>query len=157
MNSCGEKSVRRVQPLKLRYKSRAWYLKAFCMEKRDLRLFKLSRIVDLKVMEETFEFCNSSAPLASSICEGKPQTVPYRQIQMRFPEKMAYRVYDEFEPEYICRQNNGDFLVSAEMPEDEWLIGFLLSFGAEVEVIEPKYLREVLAERARGILEKNKT
>ena len=156
INSLGEQSVRRVQPLKLLYKSRAWYLKAFCMEKQNLRLFKLNRIVELKVLEETFEFCDSSAPPASAIYAGEPPTAAYRQIQLRFSEKMAYRVYDEFEPEDICRQSNGEFLVSAEMPEDEWLIGFLLSFGAEVEVIEPKYLREILAERAREILKKNK-
>ena len=36
------------------------------------------------------------------------------------------------------------------------LTGFLLSFGAQVEVISPVYLREVLAAQAREIYEKNR-
>ncbi len=47
-------------------------------------------------------------------------------------------------------------MVSAEMPEDSWLVGFLLSFGANAEVIEPAYLRDALAKQAQLIYEKNK-
>ena len=47
-------------------------------------------------------------------------------------------------------------IVSTEMPEDAWLIGYLLTFGTQVDIIEPLYLKEVLAEQARKIYEKNK-
>lgn len=53
-------------------------------------------------------------------------------------------------------QTNGDLIVSTEMPEDAWLIGYLLTFGTQVDIIEPLYLKEVLAEQARKIYEKNK-
>ena len=43
------------------------------------------------------------------------------------------------------------------MPVDPWLVGYLLSFGAQVEVAEPEYLKEALAEQARKIYEKNKS
>ena len=33
------------------------------------------------------------------------------------------------------------------MPVDTWLTGYLLSFGAQVEIIEPKYLKGILAEQ----------
>ena len=69
---------------------------------------------------------------------------------------MAYRVYDEFEGSEIEETENGDLMVSAEMPEDNWLIGYLLSFGTQVTVIEPTYLQKVLADAAKKIYEKNK-
>ena len=69
---------------------------------------------------------------------------------------MAYRVYDEFEDDELTEQENGDFIVATYMPEDTWLIGYLLSFGVYVEVIEPAYLREVLSDEAKKIYEKNK-
>ncbi len=69
---------------------------------------------------------------------------------------MSYRVYDEFDRTQIQRQDNGDLIVSAKMPEDTWLIGFLLSFGIQVEVIEPLYLKSVIAQQAKQIYEKNK-
>ncbi|MGS0764360.1 hypothetical protein [Syntrophomonas curvata] len=69
---------------------------------------------------------------------------------------MAYRVYDEFETSEITEQENGDLVTSAEMPEDDWLIGYLLSFGTQVEVIEPAYLKGILFDKAKKIYEKNK-
>lgn len=65
-------------------------------------------------------------------------------------------MYDEFEGNEIEETENGDLIVSSEMPEDSWLIGYLLSFGTQVTVIEPAYLQKVLADEAKKIYEKNK-
>lgn len=70
---------------------------------------------------------------------------------------MAYRIYDEFDYTRINKQENGDFIVSAEMPQDDWLIGFLLSFSTQVDIIEPVYLRNIVSEQAKKIHEKHKS
>ena len=67
---------------------------------------------------------------------------------------MSYRVYDEFDKTMVSQKENGDLIVSAQMPEDEWLIGYLLSFGTQVDIIEPAYLRDIVAEQAQKIYEK---
>ena len=69
---------------------------------------------------------------------------------------MAYHIYDEFDITEIKYQKNGDLKVCVEMPVDTWLIGYLLSFGPEVEIIEPKHLKSVLAAQAQAIYNKNK-
>ena len=148
-SSCEVVSERIVQPLKLAYKSRAWYLKAFCTVKQDYRIFKLNRILDLEVLNENFlrhDFREQS-------CASERE---YHQIMLRFPKEAAYRVYDEFDNSQVQRQENGDFIVSAKMPEDAWLTGFLLSFGTQVDIIEPVYLKDMLAKQAKLIYEKNK-
>lgn len=149
-SSYGIISERIVQPCKLAYKAKAWYLKAFCTEKQDWRIFKLNRIWDLEILNESFP--HRSFPKPIEISEGE-----YNQITLRFPKEMAYRVYDEFDETQIEYQKNGDLIASAEMPVDTWLIGYLLSFGAKVEIIEPKYLCEILAAQAQEIYEKNKS
>lgn len=148
-NSSGVMNERRIYPLKLSYKSKAWYVKAYCTGKKDFRLFKLTRILACELMEEEFLPC--VFPEQENALEQE-----YRTITLRFPKELAYRVYDEFDKTQVQEQENGDLIVSAEMPEDAWLIGYLLSFGVYVEVIEPAYLREVLAEEAKKIYEKNK-
>lgn len=157
--SCGEISERTVQPWKLSYKARAWYLKAFCTERQDMRTFKLNRIIDLEILNETFPHCLSKEPKTSrqksSLCD-KGGLHEYNQISLRFPGEMAYRVYDEFDKTQVQQQANGDLIVSAKIPEDTWLIGFLLSFGTQVEILSPAYLKEILAEQAKLIYEKNK-
>lgn len=148
VSSDGKESLRKIQPLKLAYRSREWYLKAWCMERKDFRIFKLNRILRMTCTEQSFtprhfpEF-----PQADSAgCEG---------ITLRFPREMAYRVYDEFDPEAVERMENGDLLVqNVDMPQDAWLTGYLLSFGTSVEILHPAHLRETVARQARAIWEK---
>ena len=145
-------SSSKIHPLKLLYKSRAWYVKAYCAEKKDFRLFKLNRIIRWELLEE--EFIPVSWPEPSE--EEKTPEQDQTPIVLRFSREVAYRVYDEFDLNHIQEQENGEMLVTAYMPQDGWLTGFLLSFGAQVEVISPAYLREVLAAQAREIYEKNR-
>jgi len=42
------------------------------------------------------------------------------------------------------------------MPIDEWLIGYLLSFGSKICIIEPKYLKKIVYNEAKKICEQNK-
>ncbi len=150
VSSYAEISQREIHPLKLMYRSRAWYLKAYCTEKKDFRLFKLTRILDCELMDEEFSACvfpEQSDP---------PPQQQYHTIKLRFSKEAAYRVYDEFDQTQVQQQENGDLLVSAEMPEDAWLIGFLLSFGTQVDILSPIYLKDFLAEQAKLIYEKNK-
>ena len=141
---------RTVQPYKLVYKAKAWYLQAFCTEKQDWRIFKLNRILELEVLEEGFSQLNPPGPIETF--EGE-----YPKVTLRFPKEMSYRVYDEFNKAQIQRQENGDLIVSANMPEDPWLIGFLLSFGTRVDILSPAHLKEAGAEQAKLIYEKNRT
>ncbi len=150
----GALSERVVQPLKLMYKARAWYLKAWCRERQDFRIFKLVRILELELLQETF--LPKVIPEEQDMRQGDGSCRREVSMRLRFPAEMAYRVYDEFDGEQVERQADGDLLVSAKMPEDEWLMGFLLSFGTKLDVISPADLRHRLAEHGRLIFEKNK-
>ena len=153
-SSYGEISERIVQPLKMTYKSIAWYLKAYCKTKQDYRIFKLSRIIDLEVLADSFSKCSFPEPKKE---QKKELEQIHNTIVLRFPKNMSYRVYDEFDKTRVRKKENGDLIVSAEMPEDEWLIGYLLSFGTQVDIIEPAYLKDIVAEQAKKIYEKYKS
>lgn len=148
--STNKRSERIIQPLKLSYKSKEWYLKAFCLKKQDFRIFKLNRILKLELLTQTF------IPKLYPESENKLKQ-SYSRIVLLFSKEIAYRVYDEFEETQIKYQKNGDFIVSTKMPIDTWLIGYLLSFGSQVEIMEPKYLKKILAAQAQKIYEKNKS
>lgn len=144
LSSSGQKMQRRIYPLKLSFRAKAWYVKAFCAEKKDFRLFKLNRVLSCRLLDETFvpmEYPDADSAAAPA----------YSSIVLRFPGEMAYRVYDEFGGDQITQEENGDMVVRSQMPEDSWLIGYLLSFGASVEVIEPIHLRKILVDEAKKI------
>ena len=145
----GKADERTIEPLKLFYKSKDWYLKAYCRLKEDFRIFKISRILKWELLEDRFQ-----PKTFPEVLDRYQQT--YNRVTLRFHEKVAYRVYDEFDINQIQLEKNGSLLVTAYMPEDEWLVGYLLTFGVWVEIIEPVYLKKVLAARAKEIYENNK-
>lgn len=144
-----EPEQRIIKPLKLLYKSKAWYLKAYCTERFDFRIFKLNRILQLELLDEYF------SPIIYPEQEDR-EVGKYTQITLRFPKEMACRVYDEFDISQVKTDAEGNLMVIAQMPEDAWLVGFLLSFGTQVEIIEPVRLREAVAQVAKKIYRKNK-
>jgi predicted DNA-binding transcriptional regulator YafY len=147
--SCEKIRARKIYPLKLAYRSKAWYVKAYCARKNDYRTFKLNRILELEMLDESFS--GFSFPEEKDLSQEE-----YEAVVLRFSGEAAYRVYDEFDRTDIARQENGDLLVSARVPQDMWLIGFLLSFGSQVEIAEPAGVRKAVAEQAKQIYEINK-
>ena len=148
-NTRGEVIERVICPLKMVYKAKNWYIKSFCMNKSNFRIFKLTRIIQARNMEKNFD------PMEFPQ-EKKEMKVNYENVILRFPQRMAYRIYDEFEVDEIHQDDNGDFIICATMPIDEWLIGYLLSFGSKVCIIEPKYLKKIVYNEAKKICEQNK-
>lgn len=138
VSAYGEETSRTVYPLKLVFKSRAWYLQGFCSIKNDYRTFKINRILELRDTGERFYEDYTPPPIGLAA----PQSI--EPIMLEFAPHVAYRVYDEFDEGCIERDNDGRLFVEASMPIDEWLYRYLLSFGKDVCVISPEYLRRKL-------------
>jgi predicted DNA-binding transcriptional regulator YafY len=148
-NSYGEKTIRTVEPLQLWFKSRAWYLRAFCRNKQSQRLFKLNRIKNIRLLPE--EFTRQPKKEDPPLPDFEAQN-PGVEITMKIHPTQAYRVYDEFEESQITRHADGSFTVRFSYPEDEWVYGFILSFGMYAEVIKPLQIREIIKERLQKTL-----
>lgn len=128
-----ENTCRKVKPLKLLFKSSAWYLQAFCIHQNDFRVFKLNRIIDVKLTEEMFEnidFPKSSIPIAENDID----------MELVFSSEIAYRVYDEFDKDCITLLDNGDLYVKVRLPNKKWLVRYLLSFGKTIKVLSPEFV-----------------
>lgn len=148
-NSYGKTSKRKVEPLKLYFKYNAWYLSAYDIVKEDGRFFKVMRIKDLKMLEDTFERKVLPPP--------KEVSVPnITKLKLEIDASVAYRVYDEFEESSITVLKNGNFLVEIELPENDWLYGYLLSFGEHAKVIEPIHIKEIIMAKLNKSIENYK-
>lgn len=138
-NSSGEKSTRRVEPMKLIFKVNAWYLQAFCLTKNTNRTFKISRISDLWITPQTFVERNSDELSESG---QMPKHQDWIDLCLKISAEGAYRVYDEFDETSIAKNQDGSFTVTASLPDGKWLIRYLLSFSADIEVVSPQTIRD---------------
>lgn len=137
-NSNGEESKRLVEPLQIWFKNKSWYLISYCKNKSDYRIFKITRMKKIKILEEHFE-----RELPKENCD---RECNFKSIilELEISKDMAYRVYDEFENEEITKNENGDFIVKVEYPENEWVYGYILSFGEYAKVLSPDRAKETI-------------
>ena len=151
-SSHGEILPREVLPARLVFKGQSWYLQGFDLLREDYRSFRLTRMLDLRVTDQSFhreltppdiDFPGEIPPLFRADC------------RLRFESRLAYRVYDEFLPEDVEILPDGRLEVRVSLPADDWLYGYLLSFGTGVEVLEPESLRQRLAAMGAEIFRKH--
>ena len=64
----------------------------------------------------------------------------------------SYRVYDEFDKECIAKTQEGNFLVKVEFPENDWVYGYILSFGENAKVISPENVKNKVKQKLRKSL-----
>lgn len=144
-SSYGEEKKRQAEPLQIYFKDKAWYLKAYCRLKQNYRLFKISRMKDIKILDETFE------RELQDIKEKQPNFKVIK-LELEISKEMSYRVYDEFKKENIIQKENGDFIVKVEFPENDWVYGYILSFGEYVKILSPEYAKSIVKEKLQKSL-----
>lgn len=151
-NAKMEKTRRTASPLQLAFKDRTWYLRAYCEMRKQVRLFKLTRMRQVELTDQTFTW---HLGMEEESKEDQFQIVrKVVRLKLLIGGEMAYRVYDEFEEEQIMCTDEGDFIVTAEYPEDNWLYGYLLSYGPYLKVIEPVRIGEVLMKQIKKTIKR---
>ncbi|WP_324271003.1 YafY family protein [Fusobacterium polymorphum] len=146
-SSKAEKINRRVKPIRLLFKEQDWYLYAFCLLRNDFRYFKLSRIKDLEVLAINYEDNFENIVLKREI--KYENTV---NIKLKFNKSVAFRVYDEFKA--IVEDKKGNLYVEMKIPNNYKLYNYIFSFGANVEILEPKEIRNQLKNMINKIAKK---
>jgi len=152
-NSYGEKTTRRIEPMQLWFKSRAWYIKGYCLKKLDTRIYRLSRLRNLVITDEHFP--ERDLHVKQQDLPAKQVVNENIQIVLRIAPEMTYRVFDEFDEGRVETMPDGSFIATATWAEDNWVYGFILSFAEYVEVLEPAHLRETIKAKALKIHENN--
>lgn len=131
----GKASCRRIEPYKLKMKSGRWYLSAYCLNRKEFRVFKVNRIDQVETTEQHFikrdYIENENAGMISCDTEKKV---------LRFSNKSYSRIVDIFSENEISKVNDEYIIVTTYIRNYQWLISMILSFGDQVEVIEPKSL-----------------
>ncbi len=167
-------SKRYVKPTKLVFKYNAWYLQGYCFDKEAYRTFKLNRIQELAL--DVSDNLNAPSPQSAGVTKKASaptsatlvatDTTPpppasatlwndtedsSEPIVLRFLSSVAYRVHDEFDITTAQEHADGSYTITLSLPIDNWVVGYILSFGDAVEVLEPAYLRELVATSAKSI------
>lgn len=143
----GENTKRNVYPLKLCFKGQSWYLYGYCNTRHDNRFFKLTRIKELSVLDETFI---KKAP-SQIFIENSILNDDFIMLKLKLSKKMAYRVYDEFNT--FKQLDDGSFIAEIMYPKGEWIFNYITSFGEDCEVLSPEDVRLEIKMKLKKTLE----
>ena len=145
-NSNGEESKRIVEPLQIWFKDKSWYLVSYCKLKQDYRIFKIARIKEVKMLQEHFE---RELPKEE---ENEKHNFKIIELELEINKAMTYRVYDEFESKEITKKEDGNFIVKVKYPENDWVYGYILSFGEYIKVLSPDKLKYIIKDKLEKTL-----
>lgn len=136
------------------FKGFGWYLFSFCNLRQDYRIFKLSRMDTLSILNE--EIHKGRISYEKYLSMNKVEKLP-TELTLKFSEKVRYRVEDSFDKDEMTFEEDGSIIVNTKFLENEWIYSMILGYGEYVEVIKPLHVREIIKNRCKkmnGIYEK---
>ncbi|WP_235022962.1 helix-turn-helix transcriptional regulator [Listeria monocytogenes] len=145
----GNKTVRIVEPYQLVMKSSHWYLYGYCQNRNDFRLFRLSRMSGLKILEDTFTLRDFRKPQLEM---EDIVAVMQIEIKIRIHQSIIDRVLDYCSYENFYPNGEEHYIVSFPFIENEYHYDILLSFGDKCECLEPLHIREKMKRRIYDIV-----
>lgn len=145
----GERTQRKILPHLLVYKQNIWYVYAYCSVRNAFRLFKLGRMRTVLKTGEHFErlpFRREEIPLnfwheaenaVFALFEIAPEALPFAEEWLGI--------------ENILRRGDR-YVAEVSLPDDDTLVGKILSAGAGFKVLSPASLARRVQEEAQKII-----
>ncbi|MBS1613077.1 MAG: WYL domain-containing protein [Bacteroidetes bacterium] len=147
-----------LEPYLIRESKNYWYVIGNGISKKDHKIltFALDRIVDLQLTNDVFSeegkidkknFYNNV--LGVSVAEGKPEKVvlSFLPIQGKYIKTMPIHASQK-----VMKDSKTELKVSLELVINTELKMQLLSYGANVKVLQPKALAEELKQTAKAMV-----
>lgn len=143
-NRNGTVTERHVEPYQILLKGTHWYFHGYCCVREDFRLFKLSRMSNLKLKESTFQPReHQPAVLDFSDHLKEIQTT----ITLRVHQSLMERILDFCEYDDCSSDGEEHFIVQFPFIENDYYYTMLLSFGETCECLEPPHVRQELKQK----------
>lgn len=133
ISNTGNRTSRIICPLLIKMHDGSWYMEAYCDSRKGYRVFKVTRITKIEVLDIKFNKEEYPLPMAS------PEEMI--EIILHFRKNTWGQLLD-FYPEEIIIEKKEYLEVRFPYGINKNLIPFLLMFGTHVKVLQPKTLRD---------------
>ncbi len=144
-----EATVREVDPYSLAHMVNDWYLYGYCHLRHGRRVFRLSRISGLTLLDDTFR------PTAVSPAEWiEPNMDKVCVIRALFDPAVTQWVRESRIYYMVAEEETADgLLVTLHARREEEVFQWLLGWGGQVKVLEPVSLQRKLIAAAQKIIQ----
>ena len=144
----GNKTVRTVEPYQIVLKGSHWYFQGYCRKREDFRLFRLSRISNLQMTQETFSPRDYQKPVLDF---GDILKTMQTTIKLRVQKSAMDRLLDYCTCEQAVPDGEEHYIVNFPFIENEYYYDILISFGDQCECLEPQRVRAGMKRRIQNM------
>ena len=140
----GETLEREISPQRMVHYRDNWYVDAWCHLRDDLRSFSIDAISEMHVLEAEAKELDPKAiddrlGAGYGIFGGKPKA----WATLKFtPQRARWVKGEQWHPMQESRtEADGSYVLSVPYADDREIVGDILKFGADVQVVQPAPLR----------------
>lgn len=140
-------NTREADPYGLIYFANSWHLIAYCHLRQSMRNFRLERMEDLELLNQTFQ--------RPADFQMKKPDADARKIVVRvlFAQEVARWVHEARPYHVISTEETPDgLLMTCAIRQESEIRQWLLSWGRHVRVLEPESLRQQLLVEAEAMV-----
>lgn len=142
-----------LRPYAVKEYAKRWYLIAYCIERQDLRVYGLDRILKLEPSGKKFRMPKSfdvdelfSTSFGIYLPSDKARSITFRVPQSDAP---FFRDLPLHKSQQEIKEEDGKVTFSIFVCPDRNLIMEFCKFGSRIEVLSPAEIRETVAEELR--------
>jgi len=156
INSENYGTARVVEPVALKFKWYSWYLVAYCTDKSQYRIFKLLRMGNLKQTDLQFTKNHEDNPNLFDDLMSRDNR-KYTDIVFKCKKSISTTVSEYMQGVKFTEMTEVDYKAELTVVENERMwFAFILSFGDDIEVIEPEHIRRRLIDHSEKLMKKYK-
>lgn len=150
-----EVSERVINPLHLILYMGNWHIIAYCEWKKGIRDFALSRIKQIEVMDESIDDRIKTVNIKENIDEayGIFFEGTRKKVVLKFGERVADYVREQvwFPMQTIEETGACSLILTFYVTDYREIVREVLSFGSDVEVLEPESLKAIIRDHIQGL------
>ena len=131
---------KKIEPYLIVFKWSDWYIFGFCKERQDFRMYKLRRLWDLQITDESFtvrKIPEEKKQFGSHITDDYVITAVYE------PE-VKYRLVEEYGHKSFTEMEDGKLYTEWGFTTQKGAVEWFLSFGDKVKVLGPPQMVEIM-------------
>ncbi|MDL2206274.1 YafY family transcriptional regulator [Eubacteriales bacterium OttesenSCG-928-N13] len=144
---------RRVEPALILFQWGAWYLFGYCLDRQDWRTFKLSRMMNVQLIDEPF--APREVPMERTNFHALHPDE--KQVVALFDPSIKYLLIDSYGMQCFTQQPDGKLLFQVGYTNHDYMLSWLLQFGDKAKVLSPASIAEGIARIAANLVAQYKT
>ena len=143
---------RRIEPYFVIFQWTAWYVFGFCSERRDWRMFKLARLWNLQLCEETY----TQREIPPERRDFNAHLPDDKKLVAVFESSVKYQLIETYGLNCFTETGGGKLRLEIGYTNRDYTISWLLGFGNRAKVIEPMDMADEIKRIAENIIQNYK-